>query len=224
MQGGRCTGSKCRWRGSSALSGRLLEWLTGLPPLAVYAVLALLSAIENIFPPVPADAAVLLGAVLSRRGVTSPVLLGLLCWAANTVSAIAMYHLGRTRGRDLLQHRWSARLLPAHAQQAFREAWERHGMVGIFVSRLLPGVRATVLPFAGMLHLPAPRVIATAAAASLVWYAGLVAVGVAVGQSFSRAQQVLASANRVLGVAAVVFVALIATWVARRARHHRDSR
>jgi membrane protein DedA with SNARE-associated domain len=204
------------------MSGRFLEWMTGLPPLAVYGVLVVLSAVENIFPPVPADVAVLLGAFLGQRGLTSPVLLGLLCWMANTLSAVAMYYLGRARGPELLEHRWSARLLPPHARAALMEAWERHGTAGIFVSRLLPGVRATVLPFAGMLHLPAPRVIGSAAIASFVWYAALVAAGTAVGHNWARAQRLLENANRVLAVLAVLFVAVVVTWVVRRARHHRE--
>ena len=51
----------------------MLAWLAGLPPAAVYVVLALLAVVENVVPPVPADAAVALGAFLSHRGVTTPL-------------------------------------------------------------------------------------------------------------------------------------------------------
>ena len=51
----------------------LLDWVSQLPPAAVYAVLALLAAVENVMPPVPSDAAVALGAFLSHRGVTTPL-------------------------------------------------------------------------------------------------------------------------------------------------------
>ena len=37
-----------------------LQWVAGLPSLAIYGVLIALSAVENIFPPVPADVAVVL--------------------------------------------------------------------------------------------------------------------------------------------------------------------
>ena len=37
---------------------RFLEWVAQLPELAVYIVLMALSALENVFPPVPADATV----------------------------------------------------------------------------------------------------------------------------------------------------------------------
>ena len=51
----------------------MLAWVSQLPPVAIYSVLALLAAVENVIPPVPSDAAVALGAFLSNRGVTTPL-------------------------------------------------------------------------------------------------------------------------------------------------------
>ena len=72
-----------------------VAWVQGLPGAAVYAVLVLLSALENVFPPVPADVAVVLGAFLAREGVMSAPLLGFICWLANTASAAGMYFFAR---------------------------------------------------------------------------------------------------------------------------------
>ena len=47
--------------------------MSQLPPGAVYTVLAVLAAIENVIPPVPSDAAVALGAFLTNRGLTTPI-------------------------------------------------------------------------------------------------------------------------------------------------------
>jgi membrane protein DedA with SNARE-associated domain len=43
-------------------------WLTSLPPAVLYLVLALVAAVENIFPPIPADTVVAFGAFLAARG------------------------------------------------------------------------------------------------------------------------------------------------------------
>ena len=58
-----------------------------LPRVPTYLVLMVLSALENVFPPVPADTAVALGAFLARRGEVSVVPLAALCWLANIGSA-----------------------------------------------------------------------------------------------------------------------------------------
>ena len=53
-----------------------LDWVGSLPPLPTYVVLSVLSALENVFPPVPADVAVAVGAFLAQQGRVSAWLLG----------------------------------------------------------------------------------------------------------------------------------------------------
>ena len=58
---------------------QFLDWLTQLPTVPLYLVLLILSALENIFPPVPADVAVALGAFLAQRDKLSLIPLGIAC-------------------------------------------------------------------------------------------------------------------------------------------------
>jgi membrane protein DedA with SNARE-associated domain len=129
-----------------------IEWLAATPPGILYAVLIVLSALENVFPPVPADVAVALGAFLSHRGVTSAPLVGVLCWAANAASASGMYFFARAH-KDFVRRGWPSRILTPEAMVALEKAYERHGTAGIFLSRFLPGIRAAVTPFAGVVGL-----------------------------------------------------------------------
>lgn len=200
------------------MADSLLEWLAGLPALGVYPVLMLLSALENVFPPVPADVAVALGAWLSRQGVVRASVLGFACWAANSASAIGVYALGRRHGEALLRRRWARSLLPPAVMDVVREAYRRHGVGGIFWSRFLPGVRAGVLPFAGIVGMPASRALPPALVASALWYAGLVAVGSAFGLEWEDVRRLVGQANRALAVAAALAVTALALWIARRVR------
>ena len=50
----------------------LVHSLESLPPGPLYALIAVFAALENIFPPVPADAVVALGAFLEGRGTLDP--------------------------------------------------------------------------------------------------------------------------------------------------------
>jgi membrane protein DedA with SNARE-associated domain len=197
-----------------------LEWVSQLPGAAVYAVLIALSALENVFPPVPADIAVVLGAFLGRQGIVSAPLLGLLCWMGNTASSAAMYFYARAHGRRFFATGWRRKLMPPEAIAALERAYGRHGVYGIFFSRFLPGVRAAVTPFAGVAGMRPARALIPSASASAIWYAFLVAAGSVLAQSWPRAQALLADANRALAIVAgsiVVFVALL-WWRARRKR------
>jgi len=197
---------------------RLLDWMSGLPTVAVYLVLAVLSCVENIFPPVPADVAVVFGAFLSRRGITSAPLLGLVCWLANTASSAGMYFLARARGKRFFAKGWPSKLLPPSAIKELERVYRRHGIVGIFVSRFLPGLRAAVTPFAGVVDMPAARALIPAAVASAIWYAFLVAVGAALGRNWDTATRLLNSTNRVLGIVGLVAAVAAGVWIWRRRR------
>jgi membrane protein DedA with SNARE-associated domain len=195
-----------------------LRWVSGLSGLAIYGVLMALSAVENIFPPVPADLAVVLGAFLARQGTVSAPMLGVACWLANTASAAGMYFYARAHGRRFFATGWRRKLMPPEAIAALESAYRRHGVYGIFFSRFLPGIRAAVTPFAGVAGMPPGRALIPAAAASAIWYAFLVAAGSLLGQSWPRARAVLEEANRALAAVTAVAAVLAAVLLWRRAR------
>jgi membrane protein DedA with SNARE-associated domain len=198
-----------------------LEWAAGLPTPALYATLVVLSAVENVFPPVPADVAVVLGAFLSHRGLTSAPLVGALCWVANTASSAAVYFYARRHGRRFFGQGWGRHLLTARMLRALEQAYARHGTYGIFFSRFLPALRAGVTPFAGIVGISPWRALVPSAAASAVWYAFLVAAGAVLGQNFEAAVALINRVNRVLALVTVLIVMLAAFWFWRR--RHRES-
>jgi membrane protein DedA with SNARE-associated domain len=199
----------------------LLDWLRQLPAGAAYAALMVLSALENIFPPVPADTAVALGAFLARRGQVSIPLLGLLCWAANMVSASAVYALARAHGPAFFSEGLGRRLLPRAVFSDLRDFYARHGVWGVFLSRFLPGLRAGVLPFAGVAGMGPLRALVPAAAASGIWYAFLVLAGSVLADNWDAVRGLVEGANALLGLIALLAAAVGAFWLWRRARLRR---
>lgn len=196
---------------------QLLDALAALPLVPTYLVLMLLSAVENVFPPVPADTAVALGAFLARRGEVSVVPLAVLCWLSNLVSAAGTYALARSHGQAFFREGWGRRILTPRTLAVLEEAYRRWGVLAIFASRFLPGLRAAVTPFAGIAGLGAARALVPAAAASAIWYGFLAAAGYAVAQNWEEVKRLVADANRVLAIAAVVVTLLAAFWIWRRA-------
>jgi len=194
-----------------------LDWLAGLPSVLTYTVLVVLSALENVFPPVPADVAVALGAFLAQRGVTSAPLMGVLCWAANTASSAGIYFLAR-RHVEFFRHGWPRRVLTPSAMRALEQAYGRYGVWGIFFSRFLPGVRAAVTPFAGIAGLSPLRALVPSALASAIWYALLVAAGVFLSRQWERVRHVVETTTGALGVIGFAFLLMAVVWLWRQAR------
>ncbi|HEY7634958.1 MAG TPA: TerB family tellurite resistance protein [Gemmatimonadales bacterium] len=198
----------------------LLAWVSELPPIAVYVVLALLAGIENVIPPVPSDAAVALGAFLSNRGVTSPAVVFLVTWTANLMGAAAVYFTVRRYGRRLFATPTGRRLLAPRALAVIEREYLRFGTVGIFLSRFLPGIRAVVPPFAGLVQLSPARTLLPMGIASALWYGSITAVGALIGAEWNRIIAILTGVNRTLGIVAGIIIvgAFIAWWIRRRQR------
>ena len=191
----------------------LLDWLAGLPPLLLYLALAVVAAIENVFPPVPADTVVAFGSFLAARG--EGTLLGafLSTWIGNVAGAMAMYWAGRRWGAERLERR----LDKGGRSQRLHDLYTRYGIGALFVSRFLPGIRALVPPFAGAARLPAGRALAVMGAASAIWYGIVTWLAYRAGSDWEALQRSMGRWSGRLVLAAVVVVAIgVVIWIVRR--------
>lgn len=193
-----------------------VRFLEGVPPGSLYGLILMLAALENIVPPLPADTAVALGALLAGRGVLDPWAVFGVTWSANVASASAVYWLARRYGADFFRGPVGRRLLPETILTHLEEQYQRHGSFGIFISRLLPVWRAVVPPFAGIARLSAPRALIPLALASALWYGALTFFVTTLGTNLDAVLTAVGRANRVLGVVAVGAAIFAVLWVRRR--------
>jgi membrane protein DedA with SNARE-associated domain/uncharacterized tellurite resistance protein B-like protein len=183
-----------------------------------------LAAIENVLPPVPSDAAVALGAFLTNRGLTTPWGVFTVTWTANLAGAAAVYFTSRRYGRRVFATRVGRRLLAPRSLAVIEREYLRFGVAGIFFSRFLPGIRAVVPPFAGLVHLSPLRTLAPMGLASAVWYGGITVLGSLIGAEWGRINQILLGINRTLGIITVVLVGLGIFAYLRNRRRRRQER
>ena len=107
-----------------------------LPSTTVYAVLALVAALENVVPIIPADTVVALGAFMSHRGLTSPLGVFLAVWIANCAGAVAVYLATFRYGRSFMDTAIGRRLVtPAGIAVIEREFIERVERIDGFRNR-----------------------------------------------------------------------------------------
>src|SRR5918997_1464451 len=109
-----------------------------MPVPALYAALAVVAALENIFPPVPADTVVAFGSFLAARGQGTALGVFLTTWAGNLTGATLIYAIGRRYGAERLERRLLGERA-AEAESRLRALYCRVGLLALFVSRLLPG-------------------------------------------------------------------------------------
>jgi membrane protein DedA with SNARE-associated domain len=180
-------------------------WLTGVPIGTLYVALALVAAIENVFPPIPADTVVALGSFLAARGRGSVLAAFLATWIGNVSSAMLMYALGRRYGAERLERRLLGNKGPG-AQQRLHQMYGRYGVTALFASRFVPGLRALVPPFAGALRVPPWRAALAIAGASAIWYGTVSYLGFTLGGNWQRVRHLTTEYSRVLAIVAVLIL------------------
>ncbi len=196
----------------------LLAFLESLPPGPLYGLITALAAVENVFPPVPADTAVALGAFLAGRGLMDPWLVFGLTWTSNVGSGAAVYGLALRHGRGLFRGALGRRLMSEATVAHIEDQYRRHGTWAIFLSRLLPVWRGVVMPFAGVAGVRPARALIPLALASALYYGTLTVLVSTLGTNLSDVLHLIRRVNIVLGVAAAAALVTAAIWIVRRLR------
>jgi membrane protein DedA with SNARE-associated domain len=197
----------------------ILRHLATVAPHWVYGVVGAGVAIENFFPPIPADTFVLLGAFLSAHGRVTGLGVFAVTWGTNTVAALLVYGLARRWGRSLLNTRTGRWLLRPRQLERLAALYHGHGSKIIFFSRFLPAFRVLVPVFAGISHLAFWRTAVPIAIAGAVWYGLLVVAGVLAGRNWRAIVGAVGNVNTALLVVAAVLACLLGIlwW---KTRHH----
>jgi membrane protein DedA with SNARE-associated domain len=200
----------------------LVQWLSGVPLGALYLLMALFAAVENVFPPVPADTVVALGSWLAARGQGSPLWAFLATWIGNVAGASAMYFVGRRHGSAWMRRRFPS-LADERGERRLRELHGKYGTLSLLLSRFIPGVRALVPPFAGALRLPASSSLAAIAIAAGVWYGLVSYLAFRAGADWNALMATIALDGRIIALGAVVVVGIgaLVWWLRQRRRRDR---
>ncbi len=196
----------------------LLAWLTGLPDPLLYGALALAAFAENVFPPLPADTVIALGAFVAARGNGSWLGAWIATMVGNIGGAMLMYGLGHRFGLPWLMRRFPTIVSPTAADR-FAQRFSAQGMAAVVVSRFLPGVRALVPPMAGALGIGAVRAAVAMSVASGVWYGMICLLAFRAGANAEQLLALIASQQRTIGLAALaltIVAVLYLLWRRRR--------
>jgi membrane protein DedA with SNARE-associated domain len=197
----------------------MAEWIIRIIEQGGYWGIALLMAIENVFPPIPSELIMGLGGFAVARGTLEfwPLL------AAGTVGSTFGNYLWFLAG-----DRWGyARLRPFVDRWArwLTFGWEEveratrffrlHGHWIVFALRFSPFLRTMISLPAGLTHMPHGKFLAFTFAGAAVWNAALILGGTLLSRYFDEAQEWL---NWIVaGTLALVVVAYlwrVVTWKA----------
>ncbi len=203
------------WLAGDVQLAQVVGSVARLPARWLYLALGLGGAVENFFPPIPADTFVLLGALLAGEGELTLRGVFTVTWSSNTIAALLNYAAARRWGPGILDSRFGRWLIRPRQLERLASLYHGHGGKIIFFSRFLPAFRVVVPVFAGVSRLSFWRAALPITLASAVWYGVLVAAGGLFGPVIV---DVMGRVNVALVAIAGVLAALVAAawWRTRR--------
>ncbi len=171
---------------------------------------------ENLFPPLPGDTFLILGAFLVGRGQLQFFPAYVAATTGSLLGFMVLFYVGRHFGSRLIQ---KSRFFSAERIEKVDEWFGRYGYGVIAINRFLSGFRGVVSMAAGLARMDPKRTFLLAALACTVWNALLMSAGVAIGENW---EHILSQYQRIaFGVIALVLLGLWIRFTLRRRRKRR---
>jgi membrane protein DedA with SNARE-associated domain len=201
----------------------IIDWLLSLPQSTLLPVMGLLAVAENIFPPIPADVLIALGAFLAARAEASPIPAFLTVLVGNVAGAMAMYAVGRRYGASWTERKFHLKHKET-ADESLMRLYVRYGLLALAIGRFVPGVRAIVAPFAGALRASAFGTFTAITLASGIWYGLVTWLAFRAGSNWEELARTVGRMGTITAVIAVTLIALmvLAWYLYRRKRSERQ--
>lgn len=194
----------------------IFDWLLTLPQSTLLPVMALLAAAENVFPPIPADVLIALGAFIAARSDASPIPAFLTVLFGNVAGAMAMYAAGRRFGASWTEKRFHLKHKET-ADDALSRLYQRYGLFALAIGRFVPGVRAIVAPFAGALRASVLGTMLAITLASAAWYGLVTWLAFRAGSNWEELLRTIGRAGKWSALGAAVLIGgIVFAWYRHR--------
>lgn len=203
----------------------MVEWITDFIDSIGLVGVAVLVALENVFPPIPSEVILLLAGYnveLGRFGFVGAVIAATI---GSIVGAYFLYGVGRVLSEERLEALLAGvgkyvGLKKKDVHKGF-EWFERHEDPVVFFGRLIPVVRSVVSIPAGAEKMPLVKFTLLTGIGSLIWNTVWVSVGWGLGSQWEKAER-WSSVLQYIVVALVLIGLVVLIIRARRQRLSND--
>lgn len=198
------------------------QWAVSLMELLGAPGIALVIALENLFPPLPSEVVLPLAGFTVSQG--SFGLVEVIIWATvgSVLGALALYGVGVWLGRDRV-HRLLVKVPLVSVEDVNRtEAWfERHGRKTVFFGRMIPIFRSLISIPAGVTRMSLWQFLLLTAVGSVIWNTVFIYAGFLLGENWSVVEEYAGLVQNAV-IAVVLLAVIVFVWrrvlVVRRRR------
>lgn len=195
-------------------------WAVSLMETLGGAGVAILIAIENLFPPIPSEVILPLAGFTASQG-TSFGLVEAIVWATvgSVVGALLLYSIARLFGRERTRAFLNWLPLTKESDVDKTEAFfERYKVPTVFFGRMLPIFRSLISLPAGVVKMNLGVFLALTTVGSAMWNTALVGAGYVLGENWSVVEGYVGVLSKIVLVGALLAVIV---WIVMRLRESR---
>ena len=192
------------------------QWLTDTMADLGYAGVLSLRALESSFFPFPSEVVVPPAAASARDGEMTLLLVIVAGIAGSLIGAMFNYWLALKLGRPFLLKYGKYVLISEKSFAKSEEFFLKHGEIGTFVGRLLPGIRQVISFPAGLAGMPLGRFLLFTGLGSGIWVTILAVIGWWVGRDPAGVAEQLGRVMAWVLPALLVVVIAYVVWQRRK--------
>ena len=184
--------------------------------LGVFGV-ALLVAIESLFPPIPSEVILPLSGFTASRGSFDLVSVIIAATTGSVVGAFLLYLLGRWLGVDRLMR--AADRIPLMSSNDVKKAmawFHRFGPTAVLIGRFIPIVRSLISIPAGVDRMRLWLFLLLTAIGSAIWNTLFVGLGFVLGENWRVVEDIASRYSNAVLIIAIIIIATLIVWRAVR--------
>jgi membrane protein DedA with SNARE-associated domain len=203
------------------------EWIIQIMNQFGYVGIAVLIAIENIFPPIPSEVILTFGGFMTTYTSMNIWLVALFATIGSVIGAIVLYGIGRLLTPQRLAwiiDKWG-RILRIKKQDIKKaEKWfNRRGSLTVFFCRFNPIVRSLISIPAGMAHMNIGKFLIYTTLGTSIWNIILVYLGAYAGANWESILKYMNTYSYIaVAVLAIVGIGFVIWFIKKR--KNRDNR
>lgn len=196
----------------SSLLGDMSRWATEVMDALGYFGLALLVAIENLFPPIPSEIILPLAGFNSSVGDMNVFIAILFATIGSVVGALALYYIGYFFGEERVRYivnRWGKWLGFEESDVDKADEWfDKYGGLAVMMCRVVPIVRSLISIPAGLRKMPMAMFLVYTTIGSLTWNTILIFAGYLLGDNWDHVEEYVG----ILQYFVIAVVLVIGIW------------
>ena len=197
------------------------EWIIQIMNQFGYVGIAILIAVENIFPPIPSEVILTFGGFMTTYTSMNVWLVALFATIGSVIGAIVLYGIGRLLTPQRLAwiiDKWG-RILRIKKQDIKKaEKWfNRRGSLTVFFCRFIPIVRSLISIPAGMAHMNIGKFLLYTTLGTSIWNIILVYLGAYAGANWENILKYMNTYSYIaVAVLAIVGIGFVIWFVKKK--------